>query len=172
MVTGIIPSPPKILPSIFIAHRVLQQSHYSTTFHRRLLTHALAFSANQFVRKEIYPRIYTRMHSAGFELMKLTYTRLEENLIRHRGELLIIFILYWNLIRSIYQFPSLDISWIRGQYESSVFLPLPVSLHPIVLQDDFRPFFPRPLASNCASPRCQPLPAVKLLVSSTLHFSS
>ena len=26
------------------------------------------------------------MHSGGFELTKLTYTRLEENLIRHRGD--------------------------------------------------------------------------------------
>ena len=26
------------------------------------------------------------MHSAGFELTKLTYTRLEDNLIRHRGD--------------------------------------------------------------------------------------
>ena len=29
------------------------------------------------------------MHSVGFELTKLTYTRLEDNLIRHRGERLI-----------------------------------------------------------------------------------
>ena len=27
------------------------------------------------------------MHSGGFELAKLTYTRLEDNLIRHRGDL-------------------------------------------------------------------------------------
>ena len=27
------------------------------------------------------------MHSAGFELTKLTYTRLKDNLIRHRGDL-------------------------------------------------------------------------------------
>ena len=26
------------------------------------------------------------MHSAGLELTKLTYTRLEDNLIRHRGD--------------------------------------------------------------------------------------
>ena len=31
-------------------------------------------------------RIYTSMHSAGLELTKLTYTRLEDNLIRHRGD--------------------------------------------------------------------------------------
>ena len=26
------------------------------------------------------------MHSGGFELTKLTYTRLEDNVIRHRGD--------------------------------------------------------------------------------------
>ena len=31
-------------------------------------------------------RIFTSMHSAGLELTKLTYTRLEDNLIRHRGD--------------------------------------------------------------------------------------
>ena len=36
------PFSPRSLPSIFIAHRV-QQSHCSSTFHRVLLTHALAF---------------------------------------------------------------------------------------------------------------------------------
>ena len=30
--------------------------------------------------------MYTSMHSAGLELTKLTYTRLEDNLIRHRGD--------------------------------------------------------------------------------------
>ena len=30
------------------------------------------------------------MHSAGLELTKLTYTRLEDNLIRHRGDRYII----------------------------------------------------------------------------------
>ena len=86
MVTGVIPSPPRFLPSIFIAHRV-QQSHCSSIFHRMLLTHALALSASQFVHKKKSQRIYTSMHSAGLELTKLAYTRLEDNLIRHRGDL-------------------------------------------------------------------------------------
>ena len=85
VVTGVIPSPPRFLPSIFIAHRV-QQSHCSSIFHRVLLTHALALSASHFVHKKKSQRIYTSMHSAGFELTKLTYTRLEDNLIRHRGD--------------------------------------------------------------------------------------
>ena len=85
VVTGVVPSRPRFLPSIFIAHRV-QQSHCSSIFHRVLLTHALAFSASQFVHKEKSPRIHTSMYSEGFELTKLTYTRLEDNLIRHRGD--------------------------------------------------------------------------------------
>ena len=88
VVTGVIPSPPRFLPSIFIAHRV-QQSHCSSIVHRMLLTHALALSASQFVRKKTSQRIYTSMHSAGLELTKLTYTRLEDNLIRHRGDRLL-----------------------------------------------------------------------------------
>ena len=81
VVTGVVPSPPRFLPSVFIAHRV-QQSRCSSTFHRVLLTHALALSASQFVHKKKSQRIYTSMHSAGLELTKLTYTRLEDNLIR------------------------------------------------------------------------------------------
>ena len=85
VVTGVAPSPPRFFPSIFIAHRV-QQSHCSSIFHRVLLTHALALSASQYVHKKKSPRIYTSMHSGVLELAKLTYTRLEDNLIRHRGD--------------------------------------------------------------------------------------
>ena len=79
------PFPPRFLPSIFIAHRV-QQFHCPSIFHRVLLTHALALSASQFVHKKKSLRIYTSMHSGGFELTKLTYTGLEDNLICHRGD--------------------------------------------------------------------------------------
>ena len=79
------PHPPRFLFSIFIAHRV-QRSHCSSIFHRVLLTHALALSASQFVHKKKSQRIYTSMHSAGLKLTKLTYARLEDNLIRHRGD--------------------------------------------------------------------------------------
>ena len=85
MITGVVPSSPRFLPSIFIAHRV-QQYHCSSIFHRVLLTHALPLSASQFVHKKKSPRIYTSMHSGGFELTKLIYTRPEDNLIRHRGD--------------------------------------------------------------------------------------
>ena len=54
-----------------------------------LLTHALALSASQFVRKKKSPRIYTSIHWGGFELTKLTYTGLEDNLVRHRGDRLV-----------------------------------------------------------------------------------
>ena len=91
VVTGVVPFPPRFLPSIFIAHRV-QQSHCSSIFHRVLLTHALALSASQFVHEKKSQRIYTSsMHSAGLELTKLTYTRLlQDNLIRDRGDRLYI----------------------------------------------------------------------------------
>ena len=77
-------SPPALVFN-FIAHRV-QQVHCSSVLHRVLLTHALALPANKFVHKKTFPRIYTSTHSGGFELTKLTYTRLEDNLIRHRGD--------------------------------------------------------------------------------------
>ena len=83
--TGVVPFPPRFLPSTCIAHRV-QQSHCSSIFYRVLLTHALALSASQFVHEKKSQRMYTSMHSAGLELTKLAYTRLEDNLIRHRGD--------------------------------------------------------------------------------------
>ena len=51
VVTGVVPSSPRFLPSIFIAHRV-QQSHCSSIFYRVLLTHALTLSASQFVHRQ------------------------------------------------------------------------------------------------------------------------
>ena len=89
VVTVVVPSPPRFLPSIFIAHRV-QQFNCSSIFHLVLLTHALALSARQFVHKKKSQRIYTSMHSAGLELTELTYTRLEDNLIRHGGDRLVL----------------------------------------------------------------------------------
>ena len=85
VVTGVVPSPPPDLAHNFIAHRV-QQSHCSSIFHRIFLTHALAFSTSQFWHKKKSPRIYTSMNSGefGFEITKLTYTKLDDNLIRHR----------------------------------------------------------------------------------------
>ena len=84
MVTGVIPSFPRSLPSTFIAHRA-QRSHCSSNVNRLLLTHALALSASQFVRKKKCPRIDTSMLSGGFELANLTNSMLEDNLMRHQG---------------------------------------------------------------------------------------
>ena len=55
VVTGVVPSPPRFLPSIFFAHRV-QHSHCSSIFRRVLLTQTLsrALSASQFVHKKKY----------------------------------------------------------------------------------------------------------------------
>ena len=87
VVPGVVPSSPRFLPSTFIAHTSrVQQAHCSSIVHRVLLTHALALSASQFVHKKKSQRIYTSLHPAGRELTKLTYTRLEDNLIRHRGD--------------------------------------------------------------------------------------
>ena len=83
MVTGVVPCPPRFLPSIFFAHTV-QQSECSSIFHQVSLTHAFALFASPFVHNKKSLRIYTSMHSDGLELTKLTYTRLEDNLIRHR----------------------------------------------------------------------------------------
>ena len=84
MVTGVVPSPPWFSPSIFIAHRVQRFHCWSI-----LLTLALSLSASQFVHKKKSSRVYASMHSGRFELTKPTYTRLEDNLIRHRGDRLI-----------------------------------------------------------------------------------
>ena len=53
VVTGVVPSSPRFLPPTIIAHTV-PQSHCSSSFHRLLLTHALALSASQIVRTNLY----------------------------------------------------------------------------------------------------------------------
>ena len=82
--TGVAPSPPRFLAAIFIAHKI-KQSDCLSIFHRVLLIHALAFSENQLVHNKS-PPIYTSMHSGGFEITKLIYTRFEDNLTRHRDD--------------------------------------------------------------------------------------
>ena len=64
VVTSVVPSSPRFLPSIFNAHRV-QQSLCSSIFHRVWLIHALALSASH---KRKSQHIHTSMHSAGLEL--------------------------------------------------------------------------------------------------------
>ena len=50
METGVIPSPARFLPSMYIAQRV-EQSHCSSIFHPMLLIHTLALSASQFAHE-------------------------------------------------------------------------------------------------------------------------
>ena len=61
VVTGVVASPSRFLHLILTVQRVLQ-SHCSSIFHRVLLTHALALSASQFVRKKMSPPIYMSIH--------------------------------------------------------------------------------------------------------------
>ena len=85
VVTGVVPFPPGS------CLQILSRLGFSNPTARRFsssVAHALAFSASQFERKKKSPRTYTStcMHLRGFELTKLTHTRLEDNLIRHRGD--------------------------------------------------------------------------------------
>ena len=77
--------PPGSCLQLLIAHRV-EQSRCSSFFHRALLTHAFALSASQLDPKEKSQRIYSSITPRGLEQTKLTHTRLEDNLIRHRGD--------------------------------------------------------------------------------------
>ena len=79
--------PPGSYSQFFFAHRV-QQSHCSSIFHRVLLTDALTLFRKSICAQENVPDEFMRVCTrGGFELTKLTYTRLEDNnLIRHRGD--------------------------------------------------------------------------------------
>ena len=54
-----------------------------------IITHAFALSAIQLVHQKRSLRINTstRMHSGGLELTQLTYSRHEDNLLHHRGDI-------------------------------------------------------------------------------------
>ena len=87
VVSGVVPSPRRYVPSVFIAHTV-QRSHCSSIFIeiRMLLTHAFALSESLFVRKKTSLRIIMSMHSGGLELTQLTYSGHEDNVLHHRGD--------------------------------------------------------------------------------------
>ena len=94
MVTGTLVASSLLPPGSclqYLSRKRVQQSHCLSIFHRALLSRALALSASQFVHKKKSQRIYTSMHLAGLEHTKLTYTRLGDNLIRHRGDRYIFF---------------------------------------------------------------------------------
>ena len=73
VVKGVVPFSPPVLALNFVTQS-FQQSHCASIFHRVLLTHFLALSLSQLVHNKTSLRIYTRMHSGGLELTKLTYT--------------------------------------------------------------------------------------------------
>ena len=85
VVTSVVPFPPRFLPSFFITHSV-PQSHCSSTFPSNdANARSRAFRKSVYAQEKV-PTSYTSTHSAGLELTKQTYTRLEDNLIRHRGD--------------------------------------------------------------------------------------
>ena len=83
VVTSVVPSPPRFLPQF------LSRIGFSNPPARRFFIQCcyltLSLSASQVMHKKKSPRMYNSMHSGGLELTKLTCTRLEDNLIRHRG---------------------------------------------------------------------------------------
>ena len=92
-VSSLLSLPPSVpLPSSFIAHRVQQSpSARRLFFHRVFVANSSprerSCSVSQFVHKKKNSlRICTNVQSGGFELTKLAYTRLEDNLTRHRGD--------------------------------------------------------------------------------------
>ena len=92
VVTSVAPSPPRpprCSPSILCRAYLVGFSNPTARrfFHRGvLLTHALALSASQFVHKKSPYEFTQACTREGLELTKLTYTRLEDNLIRHRDD--------------------------------------------------------------------------------------
>ena len=87
VVKGVVPSAPRFLPSIFIA-----RIGFSNPTARRFFIKCVANSRSRTSRKTICAQekvptnLCEYMLSAGLELTKLTYTRLEDNLLRHRGD--------------------------------------------------------------------------------------
>ena len=71
VVTCVVPFPPfRFLPSLLLAHRV----------------HVSRFLQVSWCQRNRPTIFFSSTHSGGFEVAKLTYTRLEDNLIRHRGK--------------------------------------------------------------------------------------
>ena len=77
--------PPVLAFSIVIAHIGFGNPTARPVFSHGVLLNSCsrAFRKSPSALEKKSPRIYASMHSGGFELTKLTYTRLEDNLIRH-----------------------------------------------------------------------------------------
>ena len=86
VVTGVVPPfppPPRFLPSIFIAHRVLSNPTLLVDFPSSVVANSRSRAFRESISPNEVIRVCTRR---GLELTKLTYTRLEDNLVRHRGD--------------------------------------------------------------------------------------
>ena len=87
MVTGVAPSLPGFLLSIFIAQKgpeiPLLVDFSSIVANSRFRAFRKSICVQEKVPTSLYKYVYAL---EGFELTKLTYTRLEDNLIRHRGD--------------------------------------------------------------------------------------
>ena len=85
-VTGVVPSSPRFLPSVFIVHRV-QQSHCSSIFSSSVAnSRCRAFRKSICAREKVPTRSYEYALGGIRTHDKLTHTRLEDDLIRHRGD--------------------------------------------------------------------------------------
>ena len=87
------------MPSIFIAHRV-QHSHFSSIFHRMLLTNALALSANNFFLQEESLRVCALGENSTREI---DFSRHEDILPSHRGRRLCCIISYSSTSKYVYK---------------------------------------------------------------------
>ena len=83
VVTGVVPSPRFLLTFNFYRAYIgfSNQSHCSSIFHRVLLTHALAFSASQFVHKHARKKLPTNVYEYALGGIRTH----ETNLYQARG---------------------------------------------------------------------------------------
>ena len=86
MVTGVVPSAPRFLAFNF--YRAFQAIPLLVDFFIECcqLTLSRFPKANLCTRKKSPRNVYEYALGGGLEPTKLTYTRLEDNLIRHRGD--------------------------------------------------------------------------------------
>ena len=103
MVTGVVPSP-RFSPLMFIAHTKGSAFPLLVDFSSSVAnSRSRPFSESICARDKVPTNLYKHaiasisMHSGGPELTKLTNTRLEDNLIRHRGDRHIIIIKIENI---------------------------------------------------------------------------
>ena len=85
MVTGVVPSPARFLPSIFIAHKGSAIPLLVDFSSRVANSLSRAFRKSICAREKVPTNLY-EYALGGFDVTKLTYTRLEGNLIRNRGD--------------------------------------------------------------------------------------